>query len=103
VVTIYFLFLFLKDIYPYLNNVNREKHVFTIYLFIYFLDIFFIYISNVITFSNLPSRNPLSPPLPLLPNPPTTIPGPGISPIQGIEPSQDQGPLFPLMTDQAIL
>jgi hypothetical protein len=33
------------------------------YLFI-LLDIFFIYISNVIPFPNFPSGNPLSPPLP---------------------------------------
>ena len=37
--------------------------------------------------------------LPLLPNPPTPIPGPGIPLYWGIEPSQDQGLLLPLMTD----
>ena len=40
-----------------------------------------------------------SPPLPLLPNPLTPIPGPGIPLNWDIEPSQDVGPLFPLMTD----
>jgi hypothetical protein len=37
--------------------------------------------------------------LPLLTNPPTPIPGPGIPLYWGIEPSQEQGPLHPLMTD----
>jgi hypothetical protein len=47
-------------------------------------------------------------PLPLLPNPQNTIqevfllPGLGIPLHWGIEPSQDQGPLLPLMTDSAI-
>jgi hypothetical protein len=44
------------------------------YLFFFFfeLDIFIIYISNVIPFPSFPSENPLSPPpLPLLTNPPT--------------------------------
>jgi hypothetical protein len=40
---------------------------------------------------------PLS--FPLLPNPPTPIPGPGIPLYWGIEPLQDQGPLLPLMTN----
>jgi hypothetical protein len=66
--------------------------------FFFLLDTFFIYISNVIPFSNFPSENPLSPPPPLPPNPPTPIPGPGIPLYWGIEPSQDQGPLLPLMT-----
>jgi hypothetical protein len=39
------------------------------------------------------------PPLPLLLNPPTPIPGPSIPLYWGKEPSQDQGPLLPLMTD----
>jgi hypothetical protein len=38
-------------------------------------------------------------PLPLLPDPPTPIPGPGIPLHWGIELSQDLGPLFSLMTD----
>ena len=45
-----------------------------------------------------PLKIPYSP-LPLLPNPPTPIPGPGIPLYWGIEPSQDQGPLLPLMTN----
>ena len=40
--------------------------------------------------------------LPPLPKPNTLIPGPGILLYRGVEPSQDQGLLLPLMTDQAI-
>jgi hypothetical protein len=65
-----------------------------------FKDIFFIYISNAFPFHNFPSENPLPPPPPLLlPILPTSIPGPGIPLYWGIYPSQDQGPLLPLMTD----
>ena len=42
-------------------------------------------------------------PFPLLPNPLTPIPGPGVPLYWGIEPSQDQGPVLPLMTNWAIL
>ena len=41
--------------------------------------------------------------LPLLPNPPNPIPGPGIHLYWGKEPSQDQEPLLPLMPNRAIL
>ena len=65
----------------------------------FLLDIFFIYISNVIPFPCFPSENPLSPPSstcsPTLPLP---FPSPGIPLFWGIEPSQDQGPHLPLMT-----
>jgi hypothetical protein len=64
-----------------------------------YLDIFFIYISNVIPFPTFPPKILYPLPLPLLPSPPTPIPGPGIPLYWGIEPSQDQGPLLPLMTD----
>jgi hypothetical protein len=46
-----------------------------------------------------PLKTPYPPAFSLLPNPPTPIPGPGIPLYCGIEPSQDQGPLLPLMTD----
>jgi hypothetical protein len=61
----------------------------------------FIYISNVIPFPSFPSENPLFPPnpAPVLSNPPIPIPGPGIRLYWGIEPSQDKGPLLPLMTN----
>jgi hypothetical protein len=49
-----------------------------------------------------PLKTPSPPipfPLPLLTNPSTSLPGLGIPLHWGIEPSQDQGPLLPLMTD----
>jgi hypothetical protein len=68
--------------------------------FFFLLDIFFIYISNVIPFPGFPSENPLSPsPPPCSPTHPLPLPGPGIPLYWGIEPLQDQGPLLPLMTD----
>jgi hypothetical protein len=50
-----------------------------------------------------PLKIPYPLPLALLPNPPTPIPGPSIPLHWGIEPSQDQGPLLPLMINKAIL
>jgi hypothetical protein len=50
-------------------------------------------------FLDSPPKIPYLLPQPLLPNPPTPIPGPGIPLYWGIEPSQDQGPLLQLMTD----
>jgi hypothetical protein len=48
------------------------------------LDIFFIYISNVIPFYDFPFKNPLSPsPIILLTNPPTPASWPWHSPILG--------------------
>jgi hypothetical protein len=70
---------------------------------IFLLDIFFIYISNVIPFLCFPSENPLPPPAPT--HQPTQLPlsCSGIPLHWGIEPPQDQGPLLPLMSDKAIL
>jgi hypothetical protein len=65
----------------------------------FLLDIFFIYISNVIPFPSFFSENSLSPPHPWSPTHPLLFPGPGIPLYWGIEPSQDQGPLLPLMSD----
>ena len=67
----------------------------------FLLDIFFIYISIAIPFPDSPSENPL--PLHLFPSPfspthPLPLSGFGIPLYWGIEPSQDQGSLFPLMT-----
>ena len=59
------------------------------------LDIFFTYISNVIPFPGFLS--PCSPTHPLL------LPGPGIPLYWGIQSLKDQGPLLPLMANQAIL
>ena len=81
-------------------------HFFLVF-FPLFLDIFFIYMSNVIPFPGLPSGNPLShlsspclyegTPHPLLPS------CPGIPLHWGIKHPQAQGLLLPLMSDKAIL
>lgn len=76
----------------------------------FLLDILFIYISNAICFPSFPSENPLShptsscfyegapsPTYPLLP------PHPSIPLHWCIKLSQDQGPLLPLMPNEAIL
>ena len=64
--------------------------------------IFFIYISNDIPFPSFASENPLSPlPISWSPIHPLPLPGPGIPLHWGIEPSQDQVPPLPLMTDSA--
>ena len=68
------------------------------------LDIFFIYISNVIPFPYLPSKKPLCHiPSSCSPTHPLLLPCPG-SPLQwGIWTSQEQGPLLPLMSNKVIL
>ena len=68
------------------------------------LDIFFIYISNVIPFLGFPSENPLShPSSPYSSTHLLLLPCPGIPLHWGIEPSQDQEPPLPLMPDKTIL
>jgi hypothetical protein len=74
------------------------------------LVILFIYILNVILLPGFPSANPLSPP-----PPPegashphthfhlTALAFPCAWTLWGIKPLQDQGPLLPLMPDQAVL
>jgi hypothetical protein len=58
------------------------------YFILFLLDIFFIYISNVIPFPSFPSENPLSPfPSPYSPTHPLPLPDPGIPLYWGIEPS----------------
>jgi hypothetical protein len=70
------------------------------YTVIFLLDIFFIYISNGIPFPGFPYENSLSPPPSICSlTYPHLLPGPGIAQHWGIEPSQGQGPLFPLMND----
>jgi hypothetical protein len=68
--------------------------------FLFLTDIFFIYISNVIPFPSFPSENshPLLPP-PVHQLTHSLLPGPGTPLYWGIEPSQDQGLLLPLMTN----
>jgi hypothetical protein len=70
----------------------------------FLLDVFFIYISNVIPFPGFPSENPLShPPSPCSPTYPLPLPCPGIPLHWSIKPSQNQGPLLPLMPNKAVL
>jgi hypothetical protein len=73
------------------------------------MDVLFIYISNVISFSGFPSTTPY-PILPYhasvrgLPHPPIHFHFAGCPSIPlhwDIKPSQDQGPLLPLMSDKA--
>jgi hypothetical protein len=78
--------------------------------FLFFkLGIFFIYISNVIPVPGLPlpKKPPITSPFPCFYEgvpPPTHLPiHPCIPQHRGIELSQDQGPLLPLMLDKAIL
>jgi hypothetical protein len=61
------------------------------------LDFFKIYISNVIPFLVFPSENPLFP-LPSFCSPTHSLLLPGPT-YWDIEPSQDEGPLLPLMTN----
>jgi hypothetical protein len=50
----------------------------------FLLDIFFIYISNVVPFPSFPSeKSPILSPIPLLPDPPTPASWPRHSPILG--------------------
>jgi hypothetical protein len=65
---------------------------------------FFIYISNLFPFPGFPSENSLShPPMLYSTTNPLLLPCLG-SPLHwGIESSQDQGPLLPLMSNKAIL
>ena len=68
------------------------------------IDIFFIYISNVMPFPGFPSENPLSlPPLHCSPTHSLPLTGPSIPLHWCLEPSQGLGPLLPLTTNEAIL
>ena len=70
-----------------------------IYFFPLLLDLFFICISNVISFPCLPSRNSLShPPSPT--QPPTPAFQPWHSPTLRHRSSQDQRPLLPLISNK---
>ena len=71
--------------------------------FFFLLDIFFIYISNVIPFPGFPSENPLSPPVSSAHQHTLLFLVLGIPFHWGTEPSQEQGPLLPLVTDKTIL
>jgi hypothetical protein len=71
----------------------------SVYFFFFFqLNIFFIFISNVFSFPNFPSENPLSTPSsPCSPTHSLPLRDLGIPLYWGIEPSQNQGPLLPLI------
>jgi hypothetical protein len=69
--------------------------------FVFLLDIFFIYISNIISFPGFSSKTPYPSPLPCSSTHPLALPGPGILLYGSIEPFQDQGPFLPLMPDKA--
>jgi hypothetical protein len=79
-----------------------------VYIYILLLDIFLIYISNVIPFPGLPSGNPLSHPsspasMRVLPHPPTPTFLPWHSSTLGHPTPSDLGLLLPLMSNKAIL
>jgi hypothetical protein len=66
----------------------------------FLLDIFFIYILNVIPFPGFPSENSLSPSsCPYFPTHTLLLPGPDIHLYWCKEPSQDQGSLLLLMIE----
>jgi hypothetical protein len=90
------------------KNKQETKNTFIfedwIFKALFLLDIFSIYISNVIPFPYFPSESPLLPnPSPCSLTYPLRLPCPGIPLQWGIKPSQDQGPVFPLMSNKAIL
>ena len=70
---------------------------------LFLLDIFFIYISNVILFSSFPSKSPLSPLPPPASQPTHSHSWSCHSPILGHRAFTGQGSLLPLVTNQAIL
>ena len=82
------------------TNAQYRKSLKQKAIFSFLLDIFFIYISNVIPFPGFSAE-------PLLPTPPPPSHQPTHSCFLDlhwpIKPSQDQRPLLPLMTNQAIL
>jgi hypothetical protein len=65
---------------------------------------YFIFITKIIPFPSFPFENHLScPHSPYSPTCQLLLPGPGIPLYRGIEPSEDQEPFLPFMTDQATL
>jgi hypothetical protein len=80
--TIVFPYISLRDFFP------------ISFFSFFFLDIFFINISNIIPFPSFPSENS-----PTLPPPPDHQHTHSCFLYWGIDHSQDQGPLLPLKTD----
>jgi hypothetical protein len=77
-----------------------EAGLVMIFFFSFLFIRYFLYLHlKCYPFPGFPSKNPLS----LLTNPPTPASCLGIPLHWGIEPSQDQGPLLPLMLNKAIL
>jgi hypothetical protein len=78
--------MYIKRIIPSLSCYSqvfvtgKKSFFFSLY---FLLDIFFIYISNVIPFPNCPSENTIPSPLPLLTSPPTPASWPWHSPNTG--------------------
>jgi hypothetical protein len=76
----------------------KIEHFISFFLHCFILIRYFIYLYfKSYPLSWYPLQKPPSPPL--LPNPPSPIPGPGIPLYRSIESSQDLGPVLPLMTD----
>ena len=72
------------------TNIILNHFIISLTNFYFLLDIFFIYISNVIPFPSFPSKIPYLLPLShCSPTHPLPLPGPGIPLYLGIEPSQD--------------
>ena len=87
-------------------SLRREQTFWSLHFFFSFLfvlDIFFIYISNVIPFPCFPSENPLSSPSFLCSPTHTPASWSWHSPILVHRAFTDQGSLLPLMTNKAIL
>ena len=90
--------------HPYFHFIFFHCHL-PIPTFFLFYQIFSLFTFQMLS-PFLASPQKISFPLPASPCSPThplLLPGPGIPLCWGIEPSQDQGPLLPLMTDQANL
>jgi hypothetical protein len=79
------------------EEVIISERVNTSYFFEF--DIFLIYISNVIPFLFSPPKISYSHPLPCSPTQSLPLPGAYIPLYWGIEPSWDQRPLIPSMTN----
>jgi hypothetical protein len=104
------LYYFILPVHNLLPGCRYDMPSFLLFLpVLSLLDIFFIYISNIIPFPGFPSGKPLShSPSPcfiesFLPPHPPPLPHPGILLHWGIKPSQDQGTLLLLMSDKALL
>ena len=90
----------------YRINTGRPETSFYLYFFNWIFSLFIFQMSS--PFLVPPSKNTVPLPLPTTPYPcspthPLPLSGPGIPLHWSIQPSQDKGPLLPLMSNQAIL